>query len=227
MTSQTSNNALSSPQTPPVWSEVRFTFSDRNTDSELAVMCNAKLFIIRLSADNLSESPKLRACYLFFLKVAEEFELDGVTVKDFWDWIIGPLLPIFRKLPTPDKAVPPTLNDFFNPETFIYTLRAVSDKLVPQLDRDSQPGFMFVQICQENVVNPPSHTPRKVRLNDGTIAFLKLVHRGDKQFLKNELDTYRKIDGAQLDNMVRISRLHGLVRNNDRVIFGLLLTYID
>ncbi|KAF4417527.1 Serine/threonine-protein kinase PKH1 [Fusarium austroafricanum] len=69
--------------------------------------------------------------------------------------------------------------------------------------------------------------PRKVRLNDGTIAFLKLVHRGDKQFLKNELDTYRKIDGAQLDNMVRISCLHGLVRNNDRVIFGLLLTYID
>jgi serine/threonine protein kinase len=84
-----------------------------------------------------------------------------------------------------------------------------------------------VQICQENVVGPPSHTPRKVLLNDGTIAFLNLVHRSDKKFLKNELDTYGKIDGAQLDNKIRISRLHGLVWDDNGVIFGLLLTYID
>jgi hypothetical protein len=246
MTSETSNNALSPPQTPPAWSVIGFTFSDINTNSELEVMCNAKRFVIHLSADNFSESPKLRARYLFFLQVAEEFELDGVTVEDFWDWAVEPLLPLFRKLPTPDKAARPTLDDFFNPETFVYTLRAISDELVPQLDRNSQEESRFgifladefcapwasfspseVRICQEKVVGPPSHTPRKVLLNDGTIAFLKLVHRGDKQFLKNELDTYRKIDGAQLDNRIRISRLHGLVRNNDGVIFGLLLTYID
>ncbi|KAF4944998.1 hypothetical protein FGADI_12257 [Fusarium gaditjirri] len=209
-------------------------------------MCNDKRFIIRLSADTFSESPKLKERYLFFLKVAEEFELDGVTVEDFWDWIVDPLLPIFRKLPTPDQGTVRTLNGFFNPETFIYAFQTVSDERIPQLDRDAyhQPSFGIfvpdelcaswkcfdpseVQICHENVVGPPSDTPRKVLLNNGTIAFLKLARRGDKQALKNELDIYGKIDRAQLDNKSKISRLHGLVRNNDGVTYGLLLTYID
>ncbi|CVK92027.1 uncharacterized protein FMAN_07044 [Fusarium mangiferae] len=246
MAFETSNNALSSSQTPPAWSVILFTFSDRNTDSELAVMCNNKRFIIRLSADTFSKSPKLKDRYLFFLQVAEEFELDGVTVEDFWDWIVDPLLPIFQELSTPDQADLQTLHGFFNPETFVYTFQTVSDDRIPYLDRDAQHQSLFgisvpaelcaswktfdpseVRICQEKVIGPPSHTPRKALLNDGTIAFLKLVRRGDKQSLKNELDTYGKIDRAELDNKMRISRLHGLVRNNDGVTFGLLLTYID
>ncbi|PNP80432.1 hypothetical protein FNYG_06031 [Fusarium nygamai] len=246
MTSETSDNAQSPPQTLPAWSVIQFTFSDRNTDSELVVMCNDKCFVICLSADTFSKSPKLKERYLFFLQVAEEFELDGVTVEDFWDWIVDPLLPIFEELPTPDPAAPQTLDGFFNPETFVYTLQVVSDERIPQLDRDAEHQSPFgifvpdeicapwksfdpseVQICHEKVFGPPSHTPRKVLLNDGTIAFLKLARRGDTQSLKNELDTYGKIDRAQLDNKTRISRLHGLVRNNDGVTFGLLLTYID
>ncbi|KAI1009115.1 hypothetical protein LB504_003074 [Fusarium proliferatum] len=246
MVFETSNNALSPPQIPPAWSVILFTFSDRNTDSELAVMCNNKRFIIRLSAETFSESPKLKERYLFFLRVAEEFELDDVTVEDFWDWIVDPLLPIFRELPIADQATQRTLDDFFNPETFVYTFQTVYDERVPQVDRDAAHQSPFgisvpaelcaswksfdpseVRICQEKAIGPPSHTPRKVLLNDGTIAFLKLVRRRDKQSLKNELDTYGKIDRAELDNKMRISRLHGLVRNNDGVTFGLLLTYID
>jgi hypothetical protein len=246
MTFQTSNNALSSPQSPPSWSVILFTFSDRDTDSELVVMCNDKCFVIRLSADNFSESLELKERYLFFLQVAEEFELDGVTVEDFWDWIVDPLLPIFRKLPILDQAAPRTSDSFFNPETFVYTFLTVSDERVPQLDRDTQHQSPFgisvpdelcatwksfhpseVRICHKKVIVPPRHTPHKVFLNDWTVAFLKLVHRGDKQSLQNELRTYGKIDRAQLDNKIRISRLHGLVRNNDGVTFGLLLTYID
>lgn len=208
-------------------------------------MCNDRCFVICLSADTFSKSPKLKARYLFFLQVAEQFELDGVTVEDLWDWIVDPLLPIFRDLPTPDKAAPRTLDGFFKPETFVYTFQVVSDERIPQLDRDAEHQSPFgisipdelcapwksldpseVQICHEKVIGPPSHTPRKVLLNDGTVAFLKLVRHGDKQSLKNELDTYGKIKRAQLDNNMRISRLHGLVRNND-VIFGILLTYID
>lgn len=246
MTSEASNDALLPPQTPPAWSVIHFTFSDRNTDSQLVVMCNDKCFVIHLSADNFSNSPKLKERYLFFLKVADKFELDGVTVEDFWDWIVDPLLPIFRKLPTPDQAATRTLDGFFNPETFVYTFQTVSDERIPQLDTDAQHQSSFgisipdelcaswksfapseVRICHENVVGPPSHTPSKVVLNDGTIAFLKLVHRGDKQSLKDELYTYWKIERAQLDSKMRILRLHGLVRNNDGVTLGLLLTYID
>ncbi|KAJ4242968.1 hypothetical protein NW757_011687 [Fusarium falciforme] len=64
-------------------------------------------------------------------------------------------------------------------------------------------------------------------LKDDTVAFLKLMHRGDKQFLKTELDTYNKIDKARLDSTTRVSRLHGLVRDDSGAILGLLLTYID
>ncbi|WZH48509.1 Protein kinase domain-containing protein [Fusarium acuminatum] len=231
MTFETSNHALSPPQTPPAWSVILFTFSDRDTDSELVVMCNDKCFVIRLSADNLSKSPELKERYLFFLQVAEEFELDGVTVEDFWDWIVDPLLPIFRKLPIPDQAAPRTLDSFFNPETFVYTFLTVSDERIPQLDRDTQHQSPFgisvpdelcaswkslhpseVRICHEKVIGPPSHTPHKVLLNDGAVAFLKLVHRGDNQSLQNELSTYGKVDRAQLDNKRRISRLHGLIQ---------------
>lgn len=84
MTSETSNDTLLPAQTPPAWSVIHFTFSDRDTDSRLVVMCNNKCFVVHLSADNFSNSPKLTERYLFFLKVADEFELDGVTVEDFW-----------------------------------------------------------------------------------------------------------------------------------------------
>ncbi|KAF5533253.1 kinase subdomain-containing protein [Fusarium mexicanum] len=246
MTVETSNNAPSPLQTAPPWSVILFTFSDRGTDSELVVMCNNKRFVIRLSADTFSESPKLKERYLFFLQIAEEFELDGVTVEDFWDWIVYPLLPIFRELSTPDQDELQTLDGFFNPETFVYTIQTVSDERIPQLDSDAEYQSPFgiyvpdelcaswksfdpseVRICHENVVGPPSHTPHKVVLNDGTMAFLKLARRGDKQFLINELDTYGKIERAQLDNKMRISRLQGLARNSNGVIYGLLLTYID
>ncbi|UPK91432.1 hypothetical protein LCI18_002367 [Fusarium solani-melongenae] len=183
--SETCGDAMLLLQTPPEWSVIGFNFSIRNTDSELTVMCNGKRFVLRLFADNLSESPKLRECYLFFLRVAEEFELDSFTVEDLWDWATEPLFPLFRELPHLDKTRQSTLDGFFNPETIVYTLRA-------------------------KVVGPPNHTPRKVLLNDDTVAFLKLMHRGDKQFLKTELDTYKKIDKARLDSTTRVSRLHGL-----------------
>lgn len=128
---ETSGDDISAP-TPPAWSVIGFHFSNRNTNSELMVMCKDKRFVIRLFTDNFSESPKLRDRYLFFLQVAEEFELDGFTVEDFWDWAVEPLLPSFRNLPTPDLTQQSTLDDFFNPETFVYTLRAVSDELVPE-----------------------------------------------------------------------------------------------
>ncbi|WAO87261.1 Protein kinase domain-containing protein [Fusarium falciforme] len=84
-----------------------------------------------------------------------------------------------------------------------------------------------IRVCEEKVIGPPNHAPRKVLPKDDTIAFLKLMHRGDKQCLKAELDTYNKIDKARLDSTTRVSRLHGLVRDDSGAILGLLLIYID
>lgn len=237
------------PPPPPPWSVIEFTFSNRDTDSELVVMCNGKRFVIYLFADNFSESPLLRDRYLFFLQVAENYELDGLTVEDFYDWAVEPLFPLFRELSPLAKARKSTLHEFIFPTTLVYTLRAVSEELVPvpygkSHMADVEPrfgvplsdevctpwssfGLSEVQICEEHVVGPPSQTPGKVLLKDGTIGFFKIMRRGDKQFLKNELEKYKKIDEAPLDNALRISRLLGLVRDESNMVFGLLLTYID
>lgn len=83
----------------PMSSVIEFTFSDQDTDTEFIVLCNGKRLLIHLSADNFSESPSLKSQYLFFLRVAEEFELEGHTVDDFYDWILEPFLPLLHSFP--------------------------------------------------------------------------------------------------------------------------------
>ncbi|KAI5465123.1 hypothetical protein BGZ63DRAFT_379387 [Mariannaea sp. PMI_226] len=230
----------------PAWSVLEFTFSDRNTNSELVIMCKNRRFIIHLFADNFSQSILLKKQYLFFLEVAENFELDGYTVEDFYDWIVEPLLPILRELPESDVGL--TLDDFFSPETHIYTLKAHGDKVAAiPFDREKTPAPVFgvclpdniytlwplfepreIQVCEESrLFGPPSNTPSKVLLKDGSIAFLKLIRSGDKHSIINEVDKYRTIRDAHLDESLRISRLLGLVRYGRSQVLGLLLTYID
>ncbi|KAF5010164.1 hypothetical protein FDECE_3657 [Fusarium decemcellulare] len=233
---------------PAAWRVIEFMFSNRDTDSELVVMCKGKRFIIFLFAENFSASSQLKEKYLFFLQVAEEFELDGFTVEDFYFWAVEPFFPIFQKLPVLPREHQSTLHDFFYPETFSYTLRAVAEELVPELYEDdgASHGLGFgitvanelcapwtsfspsqVLVCQVRTVGPPSQTPSRVVLPDGSTAFLKLARRGDEHSLKIELETYRKIEEAQLDDNIRVSRLHGLVQDESGQVLGLFLTYID
>ncbi|KAM5354940.1 hypothetical protein ACJ41O_001586 [Fusarium nematophilum] len=236
----------SPPEMPPPWNVIEFTFSKTDNDSELVVMCNGRCFIIQLFADTLSES--LRDQYLFVLRVAENYELGGLNLQDFWDWAVEPLIPLFRAVTPEDKARQPTLDDFLFPKTFVYTLRAVSGKLLPEgktknhaahvaprfgiplADEICAPWAYFrpseILICQNHVLEPPSQTPGKVLLKDGSVAFIKLMRHGDNESLRNELDNYKMIDDARLGNSLRVSRLRGLVRDESGLVFGLLLTYI-
>ncbi|KAF1814697.1 hypothetical protein P152DRAFT_392425 [Eremomyces bilateralis CBS 781.70] len=246
MTSRETKERPQSP--PPPWSVLEFTFSNRNTDSELVITCCGKRFSLHLFADNFTESPRLKERYLFFLEVAEHYELDGLTVEDFYDWAAEPLFPLFRNLPHRDKDQTYTLHDFLFPESFVYTLRAVSERLVPIPYEESKGGNAprfgvhladelcspfktllpsDVQICEEPVIGPPSGVPGKVRLKDGILAFFKFIRCGDKHFLENELNNYKAISEANPDDSLRISRLYGLVRDEAGVVFGLLLAYID
>ncbi|KPM42122.1 hypothetical protein AK830_g4420 [Neonectria ditissima] len=239
----------SSPQSPPPpWSVLEFTFSDRETDSELIISCCGKCFCLFLFAENFSESSRLKERYLFFLKVANNYELDGFTIEDFLDWVAEPLFPLFRRFSPCDEDQTRTLHEFLFPESFVYTLRAVSDELVlvPYEDSNADvvPRFGVhladelcspfksflpseVQICAVPTIGPPSGVPSKVRLKDGTYAFFKFMRRGDRRFLKNELNNYKKISEAKTDDGLRISRLRGLVRDEAGTVFGLLLTCID
>ncbi|KAF5971648.1 cocaine esterase [Fusarium bulbicola] len=119
----------------PPWSVLEFTFSSQDTDTEFVVMCNYRQFIISASADSFSKSAALRNKYLFFLKVADNYELDGYTLEDFYDWIVEPLLPEFRELPEITSTL--TLHHFLFPKTHKYDIREDEDQLVAVPSNDS------------------------------------------------------------------------------------------
>ena len=237
---------MESTPSPPPWSVVEFTFSNKDTNSELVLMCNYQRFIIHLFEENFTHSESLRNKYLFFLNVAENYELDGHTVEDFHDWIAEPLLPVLRDLP--EAATGRTLHDFLFPETHRYTISADGDQLTAvrlRRNQDTDPIF-GVEVSEDACTSwpfldprqlqihaeaqdprPSSSTPSMIRLHDGSFAFLKLARPGDKRSLMNEIDTYRRIQDASLDETLNIPRLLGIVRNEERQVFGLLLSYIN
>ncbi|KAF7563707.1 hypothetical protein G7046_g412 [Stylonectria norvegica] len=233
--------------TTPQWYMLEFTFSINDTDATMIALCNGRRVIVHLVAENFSSSPSLKEKYLFSLQVAHNFELEGYTVEDFWDWIAEPLLPVFREMDALEST-PNSLDIFFFPETHAYTLRADGDSLAaiphhggePEMPMfgislsenhcSSWPSFKTIEVkpCRTNAVpGRQSPVPAKVLLQDGTVAFLKLMRYGDRSSLLNELDTYGKIRDAHLDQALRISRLLGMVRDDTGQVLGLLLTYVD
>lgn len=231
---------------PPHWSVIEFSFSSRDTDSELVVMCNYRQFIISASADSFSQSPALKSKYLFFLEVADNYELDGYTLEDFYDWIIEPLLPKFRQLPEITSTL--TLQHFLFPETDKYDIRGDGEQLVviPSSDSSDITPIFGIPLPEEkcatwphyhpkdvqlpekrNTHGPPSYIPSRVILKNGNSAFFKPMRCGDQKSFMNELDRYKSIRDAHLDESLLISRLIGLVRDQTGQAFGLLLNYID
>ncbi|KAF4494270.1 hypothetical protein FAGAP_9595 [Fusarium agapanthi] len=239
-------DVVSDETVPPPWSVLELTFSSQDTDSEFVVMCNYRQFIISASAESFSQSPALKNKYLFFLKVADNYELDGYTLEDFYDWIIEPLLPKFRQLPEITSTL--TLHHFLFPETQIYDIRGDGNQLVAVLSKPSSemipifgiqlpegtcaPWVWYdpkdIQLPEKSDTHgPPSYTPSRVLLRDGKRAFLKPMRHGDEKSFINEIEKYKNIRDAHLPESLRISRLIGLVRDNTGRDFGLLLTYID
>ncbi|PWI66191.1 hypothetical protein PCL_05409 [Purpureocillium lilacinum] len=236
---------------PPPWTLVEFTCSDKDTDVEFIISCSRTFFSLTSTAANFSDSPLLEQQYLFFVEVARNVELDGCTIEDFYDWAVEPLLPVLRSMP-PIEEGPSFLDDYLFPKTMAYTLGANSGKLtaVPSqssLGKEPQSRFGVVlsdetssgwtsfhpreiQLIPQRVPAfgpPPSQTPNKVVLKDGTVAFVKLVRRGDKGILMREIEVYAQIRARPLDETLRIPRLLGLVRDGSGFIYGLLLTYVN
>ena len=231
----------------PLWEVLEFRFNDRNTDSVMVAMCNGRRVVVYLFAANFSQSLTLKEEYLFFLRVAEEFEVGEYTIQDFYNWIAEPLLPIFRRFSALESP-PNCLEDFLFPESYSFTLRADGDSLIPNPYHEtdckhrlfgvgvpqtiSMPWPCYkpsdIQPCRDiRLFGSRSPLPSKVLLPDGSSAFLKLMRPGNKRSLLHELNAYQKIQNADLDESVRTSRLLGLVRDDDYIVFGILLTYID
>jgi hypothetical protein len=234
----------------PTYSVIDLTFSSEDKDSYLNIYCNGKRFLLYLFTDNFNKSPTSKERYLFFLKVAENYELDGFTVDDFQDWAVEPLLPLLRGVPPLDGNCKPTLQDFLYPETVVYTLRATeNDTVVPVPYEDpavmkNSPSFgayisdelcssflsfhpSDIEICAKHAEDALSDMPRKVLLKNGATAYFKAFGFGDRQLIERELKNYKKIEEASLKEGLRISRLYGLVRHENGLVFGLLISCVD
>ena len=159
----------------------------------------------------------------------------------------GAASPDIRGTISSEEAREPTLHDFFFPETLVYTLRSLSNELIAiplRISQEMSPGFGIalpdescasrpsfrpseVTIREELSTGSPSQMPSKVALQDGAVLFFKLVRCGDKRMLRHELDSYKKIDTAVVDDSLRIPRLKGLVRDKSVLVFGLLLANVE
>ncbi|KAH9890800.1 hypothetical protein F4778DRAFT_752271 [Xylariomycetidae sp. FL2044] len=240
---------------PPRYGVIQFFFGGGDTESRLTIMYRGRQLYIHLFEENFAASPQLREKYLFYLQVAEDDELDGVTVEDVYDWIMEPFFPMLRDFPLPDHHKTPTLQDYFNPETLNYTLHGTaSGERVPspyEPDPDDQcrvtetgirlPDELYapwprfypaqIQICVgEDVEAALSRVPKKVKIVDGSeVLFLKHYSWGDQQRAKQELRNHKRIEDAGLgkEDDLRISRLRGTLHDNEGYLVGLLLSYID
>ncbi|UKZ97014.1 uncharacterized protein TrAFT101_011782 [Trichoderma asperellum] len=96
---------------------------------KMVAMYNGCRVIVYIFVDNFPKSLSLGEKYLFILKVAEDFKLDGYTIEDFYDWAAEPLLPIFCQLGTlPDLSK--SLKGLLFLESHSLTLRANGESLI-------------------------------------------------------------------------------------------------
>lgn len=159
-------------------------------------------------------------------------------------------MPLLHSIPPLGQNAKPTLQDFLFPETMVYTLDVALEKLITRpcetLEGDTGQtsyGVLLrdeicsawtsflpseIEVIPKQPGNALSATPRKVKFVGDTIPFFfKLAQAGDQSIMEREIQTYKKTKDAGLEDDLRISRLHGLVQDEDGLILGLLLTYID
>lgn len=207
-------------------------------------MCKGKRFIVIMCADSFKDSPAILQEYVKFLNIVEDdFEGantsdEGLTIDDFYDWVMEPFHAILEDLPPVSGRL--TLQDYFFGEVFYYTLHLHEGERLP-LKSDQGEDFRWgTQISPEFHFDLPVFNPRQVEslednqdtkpfkvLADGTICFLKYFRWGDDRTAEREIIAYTSIKRADLPKDVLVASLHGVVRTDDGLILGLLLSYID
>lgn len=236
---------------PPTATVTSFHFGV-NTDSDLVIMLDGMRLHVNIRERNLEKSQKILSEYLHYLDVAEAFgELDGITVEDFYDWVLEACTPSFSQLERPTLPSAPTLADYLHPEKHYYTLcgdehdafkilktddnpnpRLASDVRLNKVEKEfssSWPSFKPSQIMihADSPAQALSRDPHKVRVEGNkTLLFYKSLAFGDFKSVNCELQAYTKLRQANLPHL-RVSRLYGLVFSESDSLLGLLLEYID
>lgn len=224
-----------------------FFFSDRNTASEVTVQYGVVRIHIIISEDNLSDSPAIKDQYIHWIHAVNDDEAAETTVDDFYDWLLAGCGPQFSQLVTEPTIPPmPTLFDYCHAKTYHLALHATrqdhfilsplphapAERIhfdrVPDEVCSPWPSFRpaEVMICASSARKALSRPPKKVAIKHGRSFFFKAYDPADSGRIQQELHKYAEIKQAGLYDM-RISQLHGLVRDDTGTVLGLLLTYIE
>jgi hypothetical protein len=225
-----------------------FMFSSLDTDSTLTVMfCGLRMYI-DIAAVNLQNSAQKLDEYIRFLKVADAYELDGLTVEDFYHWIFEGCSSTFAQVARPTLPTKPTLADHLYPTTRCYSLHADEHDQLGLIETaddpnkrispgtraheescHSWPSFTPCQlsICADNSVDALHHAYQRVRVAGcDSLLFFKPYESSDNKTAKREIEVYTQIKQKLLSHL-RTSKLFGLVRDESGLLLGLLLYYID
>ncbi|OAR00868.1 hypothetical protein LLEC1_02735 [Akanthomyces lecanii] len=241
------DSQINSLVTTPRWSVIDFTFIRAEKCARIVVMCDYTFYVIQLRIYALRSSRLLQERFELFLEVAEKRDVEGYTVKDFYNWAVQPLLPIlceYAEVTPWPRVMVPTLRDFLHAPIMEYKLTAESDTLFLKPQRESEETrFMFgvrrpgidgswprylpvnLQLDEQDGL---CTVPHKVVLPNRTPAFFKLVRAEDAVSLEGALQSYSKIRDVQLREWVHVPRLLGIVVRGDDsdVVLGLLLTFV-
>jgi hypothetical protein len=229
---------------------IEFSYGQDNK-ARLTVMHHGVRIHMTILTKNLEESPQLMHQYLNYLKTAE-IETDGSVIEELFDWILRECSSELNRLaPPPDsfKADTASLKDYVHAKTFYVTVHSSQDNYftlqkedapvgsrsgsklgarVPEQVCSTWPIFKTsdIMICADSWEQAVSQVPREVTTGGSDRLFFKPYRFCDSKLARRELTSYEKIRSAEL-NGLRISRLEGLVQDQQGILFGLLLSYID
>jgi hypothetical protein len=218
-------------------------------------MSNGKRFYITIEAENLRKSAAgqtgeksvLEQEYLRHLKAFGNPNIEPGYFNAFRDWALKPCHRFIRELaPSSDAKGPLTLQDFFEPVTFILKLVSVDGRLTAMRcpDDDTQTAHLDPQHClpqtpeysklcrihpSEVDMVPPGDSsysipPTKVLVNKETQLLFKKAECGMKQ----QVDRLLRLEETGLAERVRVPRLYGIVQKSEvQPVLGILTGYID
>lgn len=183
---------------------------------------------------------------MHYLKVAEAFQLDGLTVDDFYDWVLEGCASELARLAPYEPYAAETLHDYLHAQVLHCLLYATGNNDLKLLHNPSKSTkFPFgtrirkelcsswplypptvVQIHSTSPLGPLAQTPRKVSVNGGCPFFFKPYRWCDYELAERELQKYNELKEAGLFDL-QISRLNGVVCDENGILYGLLLSYIE
>ena len=220
-------------------------------NSSLTAMCNEVRFHITIHPENLQHGSRIEVEYLQLLDGLQDPEdQTGSNAELFEDWALEPCLPHFKELaPARPSSRPMTLEEYFDPVTFILILINVNNYLVakccpydptitahlaPQVSVSDIPEHMDIpriKASKVEIVPGPdpmedatSDPPKRVRIPDGTEFFFKAASESDSFLRELGMLFYFARAGASL----RVPKVLYIVESSNRnSVIGMLMNHID